>query len=492
MAIVRDLRLFVDFGSTFTKLVAFDLRAEELLGRVQVPSTVDTDITVGLEEAFARLSEIVAYSAEDRRHTVACSSAAGGLRVVCAGLVPEYTTEAGRRAALGAGAKIVGSYSFELSQSELREIEDIRPDIVLLTGGTDGGNKKVITHNAGLLARSGPGVANIIVSGNKSAYDEVDVLFRGSGKDVTFTTNVMPEIGVLEVDAANRKIRDLFIARITEAKGIARVRSSIAGVIMPTPAAVLEAAKLLADGPGRDGDSAGGYARGAAGPGLGELLLVDVGGATTDVYSVAKGAPSSAFVRLTGLPEPYAKRTVEGDLGLYHNLDTLKAIAELGEVPPGFEEAVADMCRKNSVPRGRMQTQCHLLLSRAAVRSAVNRHAGSLRTVFTPNGEVTLQRGKDLTQLSWVVGAGGPISFSADPRAVLEGALFEEDLPTILKPKAPDMLVDTHYVLFALGLLAQTEPARALSLMHKYLGPVSPTPVRPRETATVSGLPTKE
>lgn len=462
---MASTRLFIDFGSTFTKVVAFDLEAEELLARVQVPSTVDTDITIGLEQAFALLSQTVPFGEAERRQTVACSSAAGGLRIVCVGLVPEYTTEAGRRAALGAGAKIVGSYSFELSGPELREIEDIRPDIVLLTGGTDGGNKKVITHNAALLARAGSGITNIIVAGNKSAYDDVEECFAASGKNVSFTRNVMPEFGVLEVEAANQKIRDLFIARITEAKGIGRVRSMIADVVMPTPAAVLEAAKLLADG-------TSGQRGGCGEPGLGELLMVDVGGATTDVYSVAKGAPTSGNVHFTGLPEPYAKRTVEGDLGLYHNLDTLKAAAELGEVPDGFEEAVAGMCRENSVPRGEQQTLCHLLLSRVAVRSAVNRHAGSLRTVMTPNGEVTLQRGKDLTRLGWVVGAGGPVSFSADPREVLGGALFEKDLPLLLKPKAPEMLLDTHYVLFALGLLAQSEPAKALRLMRRYLVPL--------------------
>jgi uncharacterized protein (TIGR01319 family) len=460
---VADIRLFVDFGSTFTKLVAFDLQAEELLGRVQVPSTVDTDITVGLEQAFALLADTVPFGEDERRRTVACSSAAGGLRVVCVGLVPEYTTEAGRRAALGAGAKIVGSYSFELSLAELAEIEEIRPDIVLLTGGTDGGNKKVIVHNAAVLSRAGKGVRNIIVAGNKSAYDHVRTLFAGSHKNVIFTGNVMPEIGVLEVEAANEKIRELFISRITEAKGIGRARDMIADVVMPTPAAVLEAAKLLADGT-------------AGEPGIGELLLVDVGGATTDVYSVAKGSPESPTVRFTGLPEPYAKRTVEGDLGLYHNLDSLKTIAERDHVPDDFERAVEAMCRHNSVPEGDEQTACHLLLSRVAVRSAVDRHAGSLKTVVTPNGEVTLQRGKDLTNVGWVVGAGGPVAFSADPRAVLEGAVFEPDLPMILKPKAPAMLLDEHYVLFALGLLAQSEPAKALRLMRRNVTPLAAAP----------------
>ncbi len=466
-----NTRLFVDFGSTFTKVVALDLEAEELLARVQVPSTVDHDVTVGLEEAFEILSQTVHIGDAERHQTVACSSAAGGLRVICVGLVPEYTTEAGRRAALGAGAKIVGSYSFELSESELREIQEAAPDIVLLTGGTDGGNKKVIAHNAAMLAKAGFGVTNVIVAGNKSAYDEVEALFAGTGKNVIFTSNVMPEIGVLEVGAANEKIRELFIARITEAKGISRVRSMIADVIMPTPAAVLEAAKLLADGaPGH--------------PGVGELLMVDVGGATTDVYSVAKGAPTAGNVRFVGLPEPYAKRTVEGDLGLFHNLDTLTQIAATENVPEGFEEVVDAMARTNSVPSGDDQDACHLLLTRVAVRSAVNRHVGSLKTISTPNGDATVQRGKDLTEVQWVIGAGGPISFSADPAQVLEGAVFEVELPLLLKPKAPQMLLDRHYILFALGLLAQSEPAKALRLMQKYVVPLHS---QDRQLSGVSG-----
>jgi uncharacterized protein (TIGR01319 family) len=168
---------------------------------------------------------------------------------------------------------------------------------------------------------------------------------------------------------------------------------------------------------------------------------------------------------------------------LFHNLDTLKTIAERQVLPVGFEEAVDAMCRHNSVPEGDDQTACHLLLSSVAVRSAVDRHAGSVKTIITPNGEVTLQRGKDLTQVGWLIGAGGPVSFSADPRAVLAGALFEPGLPNVLKPKAPEMLLDEQYVLFALGLLAQSEPVKALRLMRKYVVPLAER----RSTAPVRG-----
>ena len=455
---MSKIRIFIDFGSTFTKVVAFDLEAEELVSRVQVPSTVDRDITIGLEEAFARMSGEIDIGEAEKRQAVACSSAAGGLRVVCVGLVTEYTTEAARMAALGAGAKLVGVYSFELAKSEVAEIEAIAPDIVLLTGGTNGGNKKVIVHNAAMLAKAGSGVSNIIVAGNKSANDEIKDIFAGSAKNVIYTKNVMPEIGVLDVESANQKIRELFINRITEAKGVARVKAMINDVIMPTPSAVLEAARLMADG--RPGC-----------PGLGELILVDVGGATTDVYSIARGVPTGSGVTPTGLPEPYAKRTVEGDLGLVHNLESLKEIARSGELPASFEETVRTFCEIGGIPTGNEQVECHSLLSHLAVRTAVDRHVGRIEVRVYPHGEVLLQRGKDLTRAQWVVGSGGPVSFARDPRRILAGALFQESHPALLKPKTPKMLVDHNYILFALGLLAQSEPAKALNMIKKYMTP---------------------
>lgn len=453
---MSKIKLFIDFGSTFTKMVAFDLDAEELIARVQVPSTVDTDITIGLEEAFAEISREIKIGDAEKRQAVACSSAAGGLRVVCVGLVPEYTTEASRRAALGAGAKIVGAYSYELTASETSDLEEIAPDIVLLTGGTDGGNKKVIIHNAKMLSATGPRISNIIVAGNKSSYDEIRAIFAGSNKNIIYTKNVMPEIGRLDAEPSNREIRELFLKRITEAKGIARARTIITDVIMPTPSAVLEAAKLIADGlPGC--------------PGFGELLLVDVGGATTDVYSIAKGAPTKDVVSLIGLPEPYAKRTVEGDLGLFHNVETLKALATGGDIPQNFDETVNSFCKMGSVPESDEQIECHLLLSRLAVKTAVERHVGKIEIIMSTNGEVLMQRGKDLTGVRILIGAGGPVSFSRSPHLVLEGALFQEELPALLKPKNPEVMLDKNYILFAVGLLAQSEPAKALNIIRKNL-----------------------
>jgi uncharacterized protein (TIGR01319 family) len=458
---MSNYRVFIDFGSTFTKAVAFDIEKEELAARVQVPSTVDTDISVGLREAFDKLAETISMDESDIKRTVACSSAAGGLRMICIGLVPEYTTEAGRLAALGAGAKIVGTYSYEMSRDEQEEIAGIAPDIVLLTGGTDGGNKKTIIHNAKVLAELQNGVKNIIVAGNKSARNEIEDIFKGSHKNVIFTKNVMPEFGKLNLDPVNEKIRELFISRITDAKGISQVREMIGEVVMPTPSAVLEAAKLIADGAWGE-------------PGLGELLLVDVGGATTDVYSIAKGVPTKEGTSMAGLPEPYAKRTVEGDLGLFHNLDTLSDIAEqvhmmYDEDKAEFEGKVKKLKEVLSVPAGAEQTACQLMLSQLAVKTAVDRHVGTVELVVTHNGEFWVQRGKDLTQVKTVIGAGGPVAFSSDPRHVLEGAVFSPSAPNILKPMAPKFMIDSKYILFAIGLLAQSDQVKALRIIKKYL-----------------------
>ena len=461
---MHGFRLFIDFGSTFTKVVAFDMEKEALAARVQAPSSVDTDITIGLNAALRRLGETIPTRDEDIRRALTCSSAAGGLRMVCVGLVPEYTTEAGRLAALGAGAKVVGTYSYELTRSETEAITAIAPDIILLTGGTDGGNKSNICHNAGMLAGTGDSVKNIIVAGNKSAVDEIQRIFSATDKEVVYTKNVMPEFGELNIDPVNEKIRELFIRHITEAKGIARVRDMIGDVLMPTPSAVLEAAKLISGG-----------AKGE--PGLGELLLVDVGGATTDVYSIASGVPTKSGVNVIGLPEPYAKRTVEGDLGLYHNLDALAELAarestmehEQETQGAAFQERIRALRDVMSVPVGKEQTNDQLRLSRKAVEAAVDRHAGRLERKFTHNGEIWFQRGKDLSNVGIVLGGGGPLAFSSDPRYVLEGATAGQGASAILKPRSPCYIIDSKYILYAIGLLAESEPEKALRIAKKYL-----------------------
>ncbi len=450
-----NIRLLIDFGSTFTKVVAVDLTKEEIVATARVPSTVESDITVGLGEALRKIEENTGIGNLEEKEALACSSAAGGLRMVCAGFVPELTSKAANLAALGAGAKVVGYYSYKLTQKEAREIEASAPDIVLLAGGTDGGDEKVIIHNAEMLSRTGKNITNIIIAGNKTTHDDIKAILRENSKNVIYTKNVMPEIGTLDVAPCNREIRELFMKNIIEAKGIARAKAIIKDVIMPTPSAVLEAARLLADG--RDGDK-----------GFGALIVIDVGGATTDVHSIADGKPARPDTIVAGLPEPYEKRTVEGDLGLKYNLDRLTELCKDRETPPGFEEIVRSF-HEGKLPQTEEEIACHRLLTCLTVEAAVSRHAGRIEVVYSPTGERLVQYGKDLTGVKTVIGTGGPVIFSDNSREILSHALYREENPFILKPKNPYFYVDAEYILYAVGLLSQTDPKRALNLARKYL-----------------------
>jgi uncharacterized protein (TIGR01319 family) len=171
------------------------------------------------------------------------------------------------------------------------------------------------------------------------------------------------------------------------------------------------------------------------------------------------------------LPEPYVKRTVEGDLGVRYNIDTLIEQLKLkGLLPnPVFEEAIGAIAAVGQLPQTGPQFYCDGMLASVAVDVAMDRHAGKIQILYGPMGEMAVQRGKDLTEVKQVIGTGGPLVFSPSPRDILRKVLFEEANPHILKPKSPRFYLDTKYLLYAAGLLAPTEPAAALALMKRYL-----------------------
>ncbi len=454
--------LLIDFGSTYTKLRALDLEKMLVMGSGQGPSTVVSDITVGMHMALrdleSRLGRLPRFDVR-----LASSSAAGGLKMVAIGLVRELTLEAARRAALGAGAKLVGGFAGRLTSSDLTQIRQLQADIILLAGGTDGGDMHVVIHNAELLGRSDLDTP-IVFAGNRSAGDDVrEALAR---KHVVCTDNVMPELNQLSIDPARNAIRQMFIDRIVHAKGIDRARALFDAVLMPTPAAVLEGARLLADGPGGRG-------------GMGDLVVVDPGGATTDVHSVAKGAPSTEGVLQVGLPEPRVKRTVEGDLGMRHNAAAIVASVGAqrvaGESGVSSSEMSAMLANFDREPGRLPQTDAEQrfddTLARCALMLAMRRHCGSLEVVYTANGPVTAQTGKDLTQVATIVGTGGVIAHSRHPEGLLKAALFDDREPRSLCPRDPRLLIDSHYLLYAAGLLSQADSAAAFAIAERHLLP---------------------
>ena len=457
--------LLIDFGSTYTKLRAVDLERAAMLAAGQGPSTVTTDITIGMEAALAdlerRLGRLPAF-----KYRFASSSAAGGLKMVTIGLVRELTAEAARQAALGAGAKLVGTFAYRLTPNDEARIASLAPDIVLLAGGTDGGNTEVIRHNAQRLAALGLDCP-IVLAGNRDVGEEIAALLASRGKPVHLTENVMPNFGDLNIDPARIAIRQVFINRIVHAKGIDRAASSFDAVLMPTPAAVMEGARLLADGTGNR-------------KGLGDLLVVDIGGATTDVHSIACGKPMQEGVIQHGLPEPRVKRTVEGDLGMRHNAAAIveaigrARIAQRSGLPDSAIDRflaafTADVERLPASPE---ETAFDEALAWAAVRIAVERHAGTAKTVQTIQGPVVVQTGKDLTALATVIGTGGPFAHGATPGTVLEAVHADPAQPLSLRPVAPRLLVDGDYMLYAAGLLAAVEPDAAFALALGSLRPI--------------------
>lgn len=452
--------LLVDFGSTYTKVTAVDLDAECLLGTAQAYTTVQTDITDGLNEALEKLK---AQTGDiEFSETYACSSAAGGLRMVCSGLVPELTSEAAKMASLGAGAKLVGLYSYEMTEEDIEEIIGLKPDIFLLVGGTDGGNKTCILHNAKLL-QGLPEQIPIVIAGNRVAAAECRRLLEGH--NVHVCENVMPKFGVLKIESVQSKIREIFLNRIIQAKGLTKVSSLMNDIIMPTPAAVLKAMSLLAQG-----------CEGV--PGIGELVGVDVGGATTDIYSIADGMPQQMTTVYKGLPEPYEKRTVEGDIGMrysIHGIVEAAGIARIAELSGLSEERaleLVDMLGSNTdiLPDGDEELEAlDRALASMAVETAVARHAGTMEEAYTMMGPCLVQSGKDLRKVGQIVVTGGSLIHTKRTGEIAAHALADPAHPESLRPEKAAVRVDRKYILAAMGLLSQHYPLTALRIMKKEL-----------------------
>ncbi|MFP4177799.1 MAG: methylaspartate mutase accessory protein GlmL [Acholeplasmataceae bacterium] len=451
--------LAVDFGSTFTKLTAVDLKNESIMAKAKAFTTVDTDITIGYQNALSSLEKKLATSI-DFDSIVACSSAAGGLKMVAIGLVEELTVEAAKRVCLGAGAKVELVLSHNINKGELQQIVDKNIDIILLAGGANGGNKECVIHNARQLASS-PVTAPIVFAGNKDAVDEIEEILSAGNKEYYICENVMPRLNVLNIKSARDKIKEIFVRNIIEAKGIKRIESRIKQVVLPTPNAVLLAAELLSKG-FADED------------GLGDLLLVDVGGATTDVYSMSEGNPSQAHVLLSGLEEPFAKRTVEGDLGMrYSALGILDAMA-LSEKTQ-LKKRNIDIEKEAKMRREQVDFiavtdhdyEVDDILSAKCIDTAVSRHVGKLKGVYTPMGIMYYQTGKDLSETKYIIGTGGVVISSRNPIKVLSSAARDQSKHMELRPKHPEYLLDQDYILSAMGLLSLEHPDIALRIMKK-------------------------
>ena len=447
--------LLVDFGSTYTKATAVETESGQLLGTAQSYTTVERDISLGLENALKELKGQTGAIEYEKRY--ACSSAAGGLRMIASGLVPSLTSEAAKRAALGAGAKVIKTYAYELTEDDAEEIAALAPDILLLCGGTDGGNSACALHNAEAIAsirRDFP----VVVACNRACAKKCAEILTAAGREAIVTENVMPQFNSLNIEPCQRVIREVFLRRIIQAKGLSRMHELISGILMPTPAAVLQALTVLSEE-------------------LGELCAVDLGGATTDIYSITEGLPTKAGTVLRGLPEPYAKRTVEGDIGMrYSAHGVLEAVGLkrlCGNAQITEEQMTAWLSRiqedKGILPQEPWEQQADFALAATAIEVGLARHAGEIEAVYTPMGLAYQQTGKDLTRVKRILLTGGALIHTGKAAELAQRAMATAFYPSSLMPRQAQAVVDRHYILSAMGLLSQYDRTLAKTMMIKEL-----------------------
>jgi len=450
----RRLVACVDFGSTFTKAALVDVGAASVVATATNPTTLDSDVLDGWDACLEQLAalEPAARDAE----VLACSSAGGGLRVAVVGNEELVTAEAGRRVALSSGGRVVHVSAGGLDAAGVEELRGATPDVVLLVGGTDGGNSEVLLACADAL-RDARWAGPVVVAGNVDAREEVATRLEEGGTPYVLADNVVPRIGVLAPESARAAIREMFLRHVIGGKHLSAREDGAAFPAMvrgATPDVVLTGVELLARG------------LDDARPGVGDVVVVDVGGATTDVHSVVELDPEDAGLSREVVATVPVTRTVEGDLGMrWSAVPTVAEGVAAGLLDASLAEAAAARQADPAlVPADDTARADDLAIAAAAVAVALRRHAGRSQVVFGPDGRVVERTGKDLREVSLLVGSGGVLRHNPDGASVLTRHLRADGGWQL--PEHPRAVVDADYVLAPAGLLVHEHPAAAYALVR--------------------------
>ncbi|MDA1008596.1 MAG: glutamate mutase L [Planctomycetota bacterium] len=498
---IETIRIVVatDCGSTTTKAIL----VQEVDGvfrqthRGEAPTTVEepfADVTVGVTNSVTELQELsgrklIADDGTIIRRTsptdpdgcdiyISTSSAGGGLQMMVAGVVRQMTAESAKRAALGAGAIVmdtIASNDKRRPHEQIQRIRELRPDMVLLSGGTDGGDTKKVTELAELIAPAKPRprfggeyLLPIIFAGNKNAAPAIVKVFGQGGFDLSVVDNIRPTLEHEVLGPARDRIHDVFLEHVmAHAPGYDRLMSWSNAPIMPTPGAVGDILQTIARGRGIN------------------AVGVDIGGATTDVFSVFG---------------PHFNRTVSANLGMSYSISNVCAEAGLPNVLRWVHLEAMDerelrnrvknkMIRPTTIPQSLEALIFEQAVAREALRLAYIQHrefATSLKGVQQQRtvGDTFSQQQSgsslvDNMKLDLLVASGGVLSHA--PRMEQTAMLLIDSF----EPEGfTELAKDSIFMMPHLGVLASVHPRAAMEVFERdcliYLG----TAIVPKGTGT--------
>lgn len=470
---MRKRFLIADIGSTTTKALLFEIGEESLslLGGADAPTTVEApfnDVKLGLLQAVSRLEAQLDLPLTEEKHFIqrhsesldgllATSSAGGGLQMLVVGLVKSMTAESAERAALGAGAVLLDVMAQDdgLEMYErMTRIRELRPDMILMAGGIEGGAILEVAVMADLLVKADPK--------NRLSDEKIPLIYAGNSDvrpyfenrphpfDVRFVDNLRPLMEKEDLNPARLAIQEVFLNHVmTQAPGYKEVQARVSAPILPTPLAVGKALQLLADQEKLN------------------VMSMDIGGATTDIFSVFKG---------------YFYRTVSANLGMSYS--AMHVLAETGidnilRWLPGnlAEEDVRNwlhnkMLRPTTLPVTEDALKVEQALAREALSLALEQHfnltvalRGNKREgdAFTSNveffGTEVLFGMRDI---DWLIGSGGVISHAPTS---LQAALMMVD--AFLPSGYTRLSLDRSFMLPHVGVLSQTDEKNALKILKE-------------------------
>ena len=462
-----EIILATDCGSTTTKAILIEWKNGEyrLTHRGEAPTTVEApfaDVTRGVLNAVREIEELSGRSILEKDKVltpsknsrgvdlyVSTSSAGGGLQMMVAGVVKSMTGESAQRAALGAGAivmDVLASNDGRLTHEKISRIRQLRPDMILLSGGTDGGATTHVIELAEMLAAADPRPRlgknyklPIIYAGNKKTKPQIEETL-GNMTDLSVVENIRPVLEKENLGPAREKIHDLFMEHVmAQAPGYRKLMEWTDAPIMPTPGAVGSLIETVAR---KENIS---------------VVGVDIGGATTDIFSVFHGKFNRTVSANLGMSYSICNVLTEAGWNnilrwLPFDVDRKKLTNRIGN----------KMIRPTTVPQSLEDLMIEQAIAREALRLAFLQHKEfavglkgiqSERTIsdaFEQSG--TGRSLVDMMELDLLVGSGGVLSH-APRRAQAARMLIDAFMPEGITYLA----VDSIFMMPQLGVLAHTD-----------------------------------